>query len=76
MSSEQLEISQSNFETLIKDSKETFLNSFLKIHTFVHSQIAISRYCILITNFLIIQNTYTEHFQTFKTEYFAKILNV
>ena len=76
MSSEQLEISQSNFETLIKDSKETFLNSFSKIHTSVHSQTAISCYCILITNFLIIQNTYTELLQTFKKEYFAKILNV
>ena len=28
MSLEQLEISQSNFEILIKDSKETFLNPF------------------------------------------------
>ena len=28
MSSEQLEISQSNFGTLIKDSKEIFLNPF------------------------------------------------
>ena len=51
-SSEQLEIFQSNFETLIKDSKEIFKSLFLKFETSLHSQIAISRYCILITNFL------------------------
>ena len=67
MTSEKLGISQ------IKDSKFTPL--FLKFKTSVHSQIAISRYCILITNFLTWQR-YSEPCQTSKTEFFAEKVNV
>ena len=75
LSSEQLETSQSNFETLIKDSKEPSLNSFLKIRnicTFTNRN-----FSLLHTNYKFLDiGAYTEHFQTSKTEYFAKIFNV
>ena len=75
MSSEQLEISHSNFETLIKDLKEISLNSFLKIGkicAFINRN-----FWLLHTNYKFLDiGSYTEHFQTSKTEYFAKIFNV
>ena len=75
MSSEQLEISDSNFETLIKGLKEISLNSFLKIGkicAFINRN-----FWLLHTNYKFLDiGAYIEHFQISKTEYFAKIFNV
>ena len=75
MSSEQLEISHSNFETLIKDLKEISLNSFLKIGKICAFKSW--NFWLLHTNYKFLDiGTYTEHSQTSKTDYFAKIFDV
>ena len=71
MSSEQL--SQSNFETLINDLKESSLNYFLKIRNIC--SFTNRNFLLLHTNYKFLHiGAYTEHFQASKTEYFAKLL--
>ena len=62
-----------NSDERLKRNIFTFL--FLKFKAFVHSQITISHYCILITNFLTWQ-PYSQPCQISKTELFLKIVNV
>ena len=61
-------------DILSTDRNSVYIFFMTKIQN-MHSQIAISCYCILITNFLTWQR-YSEPCQTSKTEFFAEIVHV
>ena len=63
------------FRKWSKIQNNQFYTPFLKIRSIVHSQILISRYCILIAK-IDTPEAYLKPFQTSKSELFAEIVNV